>query len=91
MNKKYIYSVLLKEVPKGYYVYIPDWDIHTQGDTIKDSIRMAKDALNLIGAEYIEEGIEFPESKNNNSIKGFEYRTSIELDIENYNQKLKQK
>lgn len=91
MNKKYIYSVLLKEVPKGYYVYIPEWDIHTQGDSLANAIKMAKDSISIMGIEYEDEGIEFPHNKNNNSIKGFDYKTLVEVDIEKYRKKLKQK
>lgn len=91
MNKKYIYSVLLKEVPNGYYVYIPDWDIHTQGDSLANAIKMAKDSISIMGIEYEDEGIEFPHNKKIISKKGFDYKTLVEVDIKKYRKKLKQK
>lgn len=44
-----------------------------------------------MGIEYEDEGIEFPHNKKIISKKGFDYKTLVEVDIEKYRKKLKQK
>ena len=41
-------------------VYIPDWDIYTEGTDLADAIVMARDALGLKGIDYEDDGKAFP-------------------------------
>ena len=45
------YPVVLTPCEGGYVVYIPDFNINTQGDTLTVALEMAKDAIGIIGIE----------------------------------------
>ncbi len=45
------YPVVLTPCEGGYVVYIPDFSINTEGDTLTDALEMAKDAIGIIGIE----------------------------------------
>lgn len=60
MNTRMVYPIIISEENKGYYVYIPDFDISTQGESIADSIMMARDAIGLTGIDMQDEGKEIP-------------------------------
>jgi predicted RNase H-like HicB family nuclease len=44
----------------GYAVFIPDFDIDTQGEDLADAICMARDAIGLMGIDMQDEGKELP-------------------------------
>ena len=41
-------------------VYIPDFNINTQGKDITDAIEMARDAIGIMGIDMQDEGEEIP-------------------------------
>ncbi len=43
------YAIVLSPTDDGYVVYIPDFDIGTQGKDITEAIEMARDAIGLVG------------------------------------------
>lgn len=45
------YPVVLTPCEGGYVVYIPDFNINTEGGTLTDALEMAKDAIGIIGIE----------------------------------------
>lgn len=59
---KRTYPVVLKSDEPGFLVYIPDFDINTQGNDLTDAIEMARDAIGLMGIVLEDEGKELPES-----------------------------
>lgn len=48
---KNAYPILLMPDQTGYVVYIPDFNINTEGDTMADAIEMARDAIGIVGIE----------------------------------------
>ena len=46
---KAVYPIVLTPAEHGYVVFVPDLNINTEGDTIPDSIAMARDAIGLWG------------------------------------------
>ena len=59
---KQVYPVILHpEVEGGFSVSIPDLNIGTQGETIAESIDMARDAIGLCGICEQDEGRVIPE------------------------------
>lgn len=46
------YPVLMKQDGNEYLVYIPDFDIYTEGDSIADAIEMARDAMGTAGLDF---------------------------------------
>ncbi len=45
------YPIVLTPDEVGYVVYIPDFDINTEGDTLTEAIEMARDAIGIIGID----------------------------------------
>lgn len=45
------YPIILTPEEKGFTVYIPDFDINTQGDDLTEAIEMARDAIGLMGID----------------------------------------
>lgn len=62
MKKTYAIKIMPPENgEKTYLVYIPDWDIYTQGETIEDCLDMAKDAIGLMGIDYEDDKKNIPQ------------------------------
>lgn len=54
------YPVFIKQAGKDFLVYVPDWDIYTEGYSFVDAIKMARDAIGLNGIVREDEDMEFP-------------------------------
>ena len=52
--------VISKENDGFYYVEIPDFDIATQGESVADAMEMARDAIGIMGIDYLDDGKELP-------------------------------
>lgn len=63
---KKVYPIILTPANPGYVVYIPDFDIGTQGDDLADALYMARDAIGMIGLDYLEKNKPFPDPKTLN-------------------------
>ena len=61
MTKK-AYPILLIPEEKGFTVYIPDFEINTQGEDLTDAIEMARDAIGLMGIDMEDDGKDLPEA-----------------------------
>lgn len=81
-NRKY--PISLKDTKDSFYVYVPGWDIHTQGDNLEDVIEMAKDAIGLMWMGYEEEGMEIPKPKLDFNLEDFDIKTFAGINIEKY-------
>ena len=46
---KEAYPIVISPAVGGYIVYIPDFDINTEGNSLTDAIEMARDAIGLMG------------------------------------------
>lgn len=46
---KNVYPVILTPAEHGYVVYVPDFDINTEGKDAADAVDMARDAIGLCG------------------------------------------
>lgn len=57
---KKVYPIILTQGEKFIVVYVPDFDINTQGETIADAIEMARDAIGLMGIDMQDDGEELP-------------------------------
>ena len=42
---KEAYPIVISPADGGYIVYIPDFDINTEGNSLTDAIEMARDAI----------------------------------------------
>ena len=57
---KNAYPIFITKDGEFYLVYIPDFDVNTEGHTIPDAIEMARDAIGLLGISYYEDKVELP-------------------------------
>ena len=87
MNRAY--PIILKRDTNGYYVDIPDFDIGTQGKTIADAMKMARDAIGLTGIDMQDDGEELPEP-NSRKVKTDkdDILTLVDVDFAEYRKRV---
>jgi len=54
------YPIILIPDETGFVVYIPDFDINTQGESLTEAIEMARDAIGLMGITMEDDGENIP-------------------------------
>lgn len=54
------YPIVLTPDATGYVVYVPDFDINTQGANLSEAIEMARDAIGLMGIDLEDDKKEIP-------------------------------
>lgn len=54
------YPVFIAQAEEDYLVYVPDFEIYTEGKNIPDAIEMARDAIGLAGIDYEDDGKVLP-------------------------------
>lgn len=92
MAKKGAYPIILKKTDNGYYVVIPDFDIGTQGETIAESMEMARDAIGLMGIDMEDEGKKIPEPNTAKYEKEEgDILTLVDIDFTEYRKKVDNK
>lgn len=70
MRRKGTYPVIISPAKEGgYSVYIPGWEINTQGETYEECLAMAQDAIGLAGIDREDDGKTFPVSVRIEDIK----------------------
>lgn len=89
---KEVYPVVLKEETHGYSVYVPDYDIYTQGNDLLDAIEMARDSISLTGVDYLEDGKNIPKPCSKEfKAEDNQILTYVDVDYEEYKRKLDNK
>lgn len=56
------YPIVLTQGKEYIIVYVPDFNINTQGRDIPDAIEMARDAIGLMGIDMEDDGETLPEA-----------------------------
>ena len=62
------YPIILTPDEAGYVVYIPDFDINTEGDSLTEAIEMARDAIGLVGIDLEDDKKKIPAPSSMNNI-----------------------
>lgn len=89
---KRAYPIILKKSDNGYYVVIPDFDIGTQGETIAESMEMARDAIGLMGIDMEDDGKKIPEPDSVEFEKeDDDILTLVDVDFAEYRKKVENK
>lgn len=57
---KNAYPIIMTQGKNFVVVYIPDFDINTQGKDIPEAIEMARDAIGLMGIDMQDDGEQLP-------------------------------
>lgn len=61
---KKAYPIFMTKGKEFVVVYIPDFNINTQGKDIPDAIEMARDAIGLMGIDMQDDGEALPEASS---------------------------
>lgn len=90
---KNTYPIILTPDTNGYIVYIPDFDIYTQGTDVTESIIMARDAIGIMGIDMEDDGKTLPMPRTVHDIKAKdnELVTLVDVDFIEYRKKNEQK
>lgn len=82
---KYVYPILLTPCESGYVVYVPDFDINTEGVSLSDAIDMARDAIGASGLSLQDLKKEIPQpSTIVLDHKEGEIATLVDIDFDAY-------
>ena len=87
---KKAYPVILSQGEKFIVVYIPDFDINTQGENIAEAIEMARDAIGVVGIDLEDDGESLPEPTVISEVKTnskTDIVTLVDVDFSEYRRK----
>ena len=86
-GKKIAYTIVLTPAKEGgYCVGVPDFGTNTQGEDIADALYMAKDAIEMMGVFWEDEGRQIPDPSDFASIevKDGEIKSLVLVDFDEY-------
>lgn len=85
------YPIILIPDKIGYIVYVPDFNINTEGNTLTEAIEMARDAIGVIGIDMEDEGEALPKPTAVSEIKtdsSDDIVTLVDVDFGEYRRKM---
>lgn len=89
MKEIYAVELVKYEDNDGFMVYVPDFDINTEGKSLIDAIEMARDAISLVGITLVDDNQPIPPSTPIEAVKkeydGF--LTLVDVDFDEYRRK----
>ena len=90
LKVKISYPVILTPDEKGYIVYIPDFDANTQGEDLTDAVRMARDAIGLMGIDMEDDKkpLPIPSDVKNIKSKKDDIVVLVDVDFSEYRKKM---
>ena len=89
---KGVYPIVIKRTDNGYYVEIPDFEIATQGNSVADSMEMARDAIGLMGIDMEDNKKELPKPYSHEfSTEKEDIVTLVDIDFLEYRRKVDNK
>lgn len=87
---KVAYPIIMSKGKKHIVVYIPDFDINTQGTDEADAMEMARDAIGLMGIDMEDENESIPKPSQLSKVKIKEKDdiiTLVDVDFSEYRRK----
>ena len=86
---KYAYPIVLTPSKQGYVVYVPDFDINTQGKDVPDAMYMARDAIGIIGIDMQDDGDRLPTPSPLSGVVSAQgdIVTMVDVDFDEYRRK----
>lgn len=60
MKMKEVYPIILRKGKKSIIVYVPDFNINTEGTDYADAMEMARDAIGITGIDMEDDRAELP-------------------------------
>ncbi len=82
MQMKKRYPVVLTPDKSGFTVYIPDFDIYTQGETLDSALQMAGDAIGLMGIDMEDDNLPIPEPRKLCDVKTENDQRAVVVDVD---------
>ncbi|MEE3333390.1 MAG: type II toxin-antitoxin system HicB family antitoxin [Ruminococcus sp.] len=79
---KATFPIILTPDKDGYVVYIPDFDINTQGSDLTEAIEMARDAIGLMGIDMEDDNLSIPSPTNIKDITLNDSETASLVDVD---------
>ena len=83
------YAIIITPDNGDYIVYIPDFEINTQGSDLTEAIEMARDAIGLMGITLEDQKREIPSPSPIDSVKAAanDIVTLVDVDFSEYRRK----
>lgn len=84
------YPIILMPDKVGYIVYVPDFNINTEGDTLTEAIEMARDAIGIIGIDMEDNDESLPNPTAISKVKtdsAADIVTLVDVDFAEYRRK----
>lgn len=83
---KTAYPVVFTKLDDGYAVYVPDFPLDTQGDTLAEAIEMVRDAIGIVGIDLEDDGKPLPSPSAMEMIacKEGEFVSLVDIDFTAY-------
>lgn len=83
---KYTYPIILTPDNGGFTVYVPDFNVNTQGCDLTNAIEMARDAIELLGIELKNNNQQIPCPCNVDSLEicGNEIVAAVDVEFSDY-------
>ena len=81
------YPIVMEKAGKDVVVYIPDFDCNTEGTDFADAMRMARDAIGLMGITIEDDGNAIPEPSDLEAVMAAhegEIVTLVDVDFAEY-------
>ncbi|HIU57840.1 MAG TPA: type II toxin-antitoxin system HicB family antitoxin [Candidatus Ornithomonoglobus merdipullorum] len=86
---KEAYPIIMSQGKEFVVVYVPDFNINTQGRDIADAMEMARDAIGIIGIDMEDDHEKLPSPSELSQVKAGdgEFVTLVDVDFEEYRRK----
>ncbi len=87
---KTAYPIVLISEKKGYTVFIPDFNINTEGSNLTEAIEMARDAIGLMGIDMEDDKKALPQASEIKEVSAkysSDIVTLVDVDFAEYRRK----
>ncbi len=92
---KNAYPIIMTPGEKFIVVFVPDFNINTQGENVPDAIEMARDAIGLTGIDMQDDGEALPEATSlaqaQDAAPAGALVSLVEVDFDEYRRKKNEK
>lgn len=84
-----VYPIIMTQGEKYIIVFIPDFNINTQGVDFTEAIEMARDAIGIMGVDMMDDGEELPIASEITEMKAEEGSifSLVDVDFNEYRRK----
>ena len=84
-----VYPIVMTQGEKYIIVFIPDFNINTQGVDFTEAIEMARDAIGIMGIDMMDDGEELPVASKITEMKAEEGSvfSLVDVDFNEYRRK----